>query len=270
MGAAIETVAASLTPAATATAQAMTPATGQSFNVRATASPSVAHLEALWAPSQAPGDLRIRSPRLHDDVNALRFASPLASSEPVAKDCFAQTLYSQDQLIVEEVYTAAPLVTDLAQAFMQVYYDDLPGIQGNYMTWAEVVAKVVSYFTLPVEPSSAAVFGDWGPGVAINSSVDVFKANSWYALLGYICPVEFGAMSILGTDLGNLMVGGPGSVRTDETRDWFKSMEDASGKASIPVINSQNKGATLVSVFDATTATAFEISLIFAYLGPTS
>src|SRR5271167_3819933 len=115
---AIETVAASLTPAATATAQAMTPANGQSFNVRATASPTNAWLEAVWSPSQAAGDFRIRSPRLHDDVNAIRVASELNLSQPQLKECFAQVLYSQDQLIVEEVYTAAPLVTNLAQGFM--------------------------------------------------------------------------------------------------------------------------------------------------------
>jgi hypothetical protein len=270
MGQAIETVAGFLSNAASATAQAMTAATSQSFNVRAANGQSAISLEAVWAPFQDAGDFRIRSPRLHDDVNAMRWASPGNLANPVAKEYFTQPLYSQDSLIVEAVFTSAPTAAHISTGFMQIYYDDLPGVDGNFMTWAQVQPKIQSWLVVPVSPITAAAATGWGAGVAINSTVDVFKANSWYALMGWISTVEVGGVAIQGTDLGNLLVGGPGSTGVIETRDWFVTMDQLTGKPSIPVINSQNKGATLVSVADIATGVTHEVSLIFAYLGPTS
>jgi hypothetical protein len=268
--AAIETVAGFLSDANAATAQAFTAATTQSFNVRAASPNSGISMQALWAPFQDAGDIRIRSPRMHDDVNGLRYAAPVALSDLVAEEDWSEPLYSQDTLIVEGVFTVAPTAGHISTVFMQIYYDDLPGIQGNFKHWAEIESKVQSHLVVPVTATTAAAATAWGTGVAINSTVDVFKANSWYAWLGYIMPVQCGAVSMLGTDLGNLMVGGPGSTKAIETRNFFARMEEWSGKASIPVINSQNKGATLVQVADIATAVAHEVSLIFAYLGPVS
>ena len=78
------------------------------------------------------------------------------------------------------------------------------------------------------------------------------------------------AVSILGTDIGNLQVGGPGSVDPKITRYWFVEQEFANSKPSIPVINSQNKGSTLVQVFTPAASTAVRVTLLFAYLGPIS
>lgn len=267
MGQAIETVVGSLVAVATATAQPYTAGNGQSFQVRATNGTTEAHLEALWTKSLDAGYTRIRSPRLHDDVIGIEAEHYIGNASPLLCEYFSTLLYSQDILIVEDFFTAAPTVNDVQQIGFQVYYDDLPGVAGNYQSWAQVQPQIQSYMGVYTLPISNATVGQWGVGVALNSSQDVFKANSSYALIGYHTPTLFTAWSILGSDLGNLQVGGPGSIDPKITRNWFPYMEMESGRPSIPVINSQNKQSTLVQVFHSVASTTLPLSLIFAYLG---
>lgn len=267
MGYGIETVAAILTNAAAAGAQAMAPAATQSFNIRAAASnTSPITLETLWGDFQDPGDIRVRSPRMHDTANALRIATIPSYFGPLVAEYFEQQLFSQDNLTVEAFFTVVPTVAHISLAYLQVYYDDIPGIAANYRPWSGVQPNIVDYLAVPVSPSSAAAAGQWGAGVAINSAVDVFKANTNYALIGYIAPVAFGAWSVQSIDVGNLQVGGPGVANPIDTRRWFPYQEAASGKPSIPIINSQNKGNTLVFISDRALSTAFELTLIFGQL----
>lgn len=267
MGLAIESVLAYLSDAATATAQAMTAGANQSFNVRAAASPSGGvTLESVHADFQDAGEFRVRSPRMHDDVNGIRVEAPSRPTGPVLHEYFQQPLFSQDSLTVEAVFTAAPTAAHISNALMTIFYDDLPGVQGNFRHWAEVAPNVVDYLSVPVIPTSGATAGDWGNGVAINSTVDVFKANTLYALIGVTAPVAFSAWAIQGVDIGNMLVGGPGCVATQDQRRYFAALSDLTGKPAIPIINSQNKGTTLVFAADRTAATAYTVTLHFAQL----
>lgn len=267
MGQGIETVGGVLSNAAATGAQLLTPLSPQSFSIRATAGGSApVTLEAVFADFQDPADFRIRSPRMHDQGNAIRMATIPAFFGALAIENFTQPLFSQDNLTVEAVFTVLPTAGHVSLLYQQIYYTDVPGIAGNFRPWAQVEPNIVDYLVVPVSATSGASAGQWGTGVAINSTVDVFKANTLYALIGYIAPVAFGAWTIQGIDVGNLQLGGPGIAQPFDTRQWFPYLETWSGHPSIPIINSQNKGNTLVQVSDRTLSTAFEISLIFAQL----
>lgn len=267
MGQGLEIVGCSLANAAAVGAQAMAALNGQSLNVRATANGNApVTLTSIATDFQDAGDFRIRSPRMHDDVNGIRIAAPAGVPQWGAAEYFDQLLYSQDSLIAEAFFTVAPTAGHTSLGYLQIYYDDVPGIAANLRSWAEVAPNVVNYLSVPVTPTSSATLGNWGAGVAINSTVDVFKANTLYALIGYDCPVAFGAWSLQGVDVGNLQVGAVGSTTPLETRRYFPYLSDDMGKPCIPIINSQNKGATLVNVSDKANATAFEITLHFAQL----
>jgi hypothetical protein len=274
MGYAIETVAGSYTAAAATGVQAYTAVTGQSFQVRALAPNANAWLETLWTHSSATGYTRIRSPRMHDDVVGLQFAHYTNNMSPLGMECLSQELFSQDILIVEDNWRVAPAAVAQQIAF-NLYYDDIAGINANFWTWAQVqtaarAAPVPNqYLGVQVNPISGGAITAWGAGVALNSVQDVMKANSYYAVIGYETNVAFTALSLIGTDLGNLQVGGPGSVDPVITRQWFPLQEVTTGRPSIPVINSQNKVSTLVQVIDTTLTTTFDVSLILLYLGPT-
>jgi hypothetical protein len=267
VGLAVETVVGYLDNAASTGAQALTVVSPQSFSVRATNGSTVAWLASMWGDFQDTGSLRVRSPRLHDDVNGIEIYVPTTNPNPVTNEGFLQELYSQDTLTVEGYYTAAPTAGHYSFGAMQIYYDDLPGVAGSFQTWAQVQPQIKSYMGVIVEPESAAALGSWGAGVAINSYQDVFKANGAYALLGYITPVTIPAWSILGSDLGNMYVGGPGSTDPWITRGWFIHQDQLTGKPSIPVINAQNKAGTTVQVVGPATSTTYNMTLLFAYLG---
>jgi hypothetical protein len=270
MGYGIELVQFHLADAAATGAQAMTPGNQQSANIRATAGGSAqVTLEAIIASFQDAGDFRVRSPRMHDDVNAVRIQAPAGVPTILAAEAFQQPLYSQDNLTVEAVFTTAPTVNHVSIAGLLVYYADVPGIAGVYRSWAEVAPTIVDYLAVPVSPTSGATAGDWGSGVALNSTVDVFKANTQYALVGCVAQgaaAANGLWGIQGVDTGNLIVGGAINNSVVDQRRKFYLYEQTSGKPSIPVINSQNKGATLVFAATQTAATQVEISLIFAQL----
>lgn len=267
MGMGIETVGFSCVDAAAATAQAMSALNGQSASIRATANGNAPVTNVgIFTDFQDAGDFRVRSPRLHDDVNALRVAAPAGVVQEATDKYYLQTLYSQDTLTVEAVFTTAPTVNHISLGYLQVYYDDVPGIAANLRQWAEVMPNIVDYLIVPVSPTSSATAGNWGAGVAINSSVDVFKANTLYALLGFVAPVAFGAWSIQGVDVGNLQLGAPGTSTPVDSRSYFARLSDNLGKPAIPIINSQNKSTTLVNVSAIATATVFELSLIWAQL----
>lgn len=267
MGLGIETVGFSLSNAATATAQAMAALNGQSNTIRATANGNAAVTNVgIFTDFQDAGDFRVRSPRMHDDVNALRIAAPAGVVQEATDKFWLQTLYSQDALTVEAVFTAAPTAGHISLGYLQMYYADVPGINANLRQWAEVGPNIVDYLVVPVSPTSSATLGNWGAGVAINSSVDVFKANTLYALLGFIAPVPFGAWSIQGVDVGNLQMGAPGTSTPVDSRSYFCRLSENLGAPAIPIINSQNKATTLVNVSDKANATVFELSLIWAQL----
>jgi hypothetical protein len=263
----MELVGFSLVDAATATAQPMTALNGQTATIRATANGNApVTLQGIATDFQDAGDFRVRSPRMHDDVNAIRIAAPAGVPQWGANEYFSQPLYSQDTLTVEAVFTAAPTVSHISLGYLNVFYADVPGISAVLRSAGEVMPNIVDILAVPVTPTSSATAGNWGAGVALNSSVDVFKANTLYALLGYVCPVAFGAWSIQGVDVGNLQVGAPGTTQVRDTRGWFGYMSDETGLPCIPVINSQNKASTLVNVSAIATATALEVTLIMAQL----
>src|SRR5208282_665933 len=123
------------------------------------------------------------------------------NASPLLCENFSQEVYSQDLLIAEINWVAAPGAVAQGVAF-NVYYNDLPGVSANILPWATVKPQIQSYYSNYVVATSAAAITSWGAGVAINSSQDYFKANSWYALIGYQCPVLFTAFSLQGTDIG--------------------------------------------------------------------
>ncbi len=242
MGQGIEVINAYLAAAASTAAQAMTPGSGQSFSVRAANGQSPITLEGLWANASVISDIRVRSPRLHDDVQAIRGSSAATDPRPSLLEAFTQG------------------------AGLLVRYDDVPGINANLRSWAEVAPNIESYYSQEASPVSGSTAGDWGPGVAINSTYDVLKANRLYAILGYTVQSRCTSIAVQGVDTGNLLAGGPGCIDPMITRQWFVYNSLETGKPMIPVINSANKSATLVNVAHPTASTTVVVNLLMALL----
>lgn len=243
MGAVLELVTAR-TVAAGATLTAATFNTGNLATIRNADEQRPVAILQCWSDHQAAGTFRIRSPRMHDNVQGIRFGTTIGNVFPLLPWGIPQYVYPQDQLTVEIAGSAT--AGDIETVGMLVYYDEMPGADAQLKSWDEVSQRIRNFVT--VENTLAlGTGGDYSGEEAINSEFDLLKADTLYALLGYITDTECAAVRYRGTDTGNYGVGGPGEPELRHvTKDWFVLLSTTFGLPLIPVFNSSNKGGILV------------------------
>jgi len=241
---------------------ALTANTGGSFTVRNTALQTKCYLEGIWYKGATAGAVRVRSPRLHDNVQGIRYQAAAAGAFNLIGDWPRTILIPQDNLTVE--ITGGAAETD--DAAILILYEDLPGSNGQWATWDQIVPRIVDLVTVEVAVTGAATLGDWSAGTAINATFDLLKANTWYAWLGYVCQNSVAAVALQGPDIGGLKAGGPGSTNVLETREWFKRLDASMPEPGIPLINSANKGGTLAFQCDSAAGATNNVDFLFAEL----
>lgn len=276
MGRGLEIIAGFATnPGATLTT--VTTSGGGSNVIRGTDTTKGTWLLSTWAFDATAGELRITSPRLHDQAQCIRNRVTAALSSPLAPGFlnggFAQRLYAQDNLTIQISGGGAEL--DLAA--LLVGYDDLAGVAGRFIDHPTLRKAGVNILTAEVTVVAVAT-GLWGGAVAINSSFDTLIANTDYALVGGMTDTRGLAVGITAVDFGNLRVAFPAepSLRT-LTQNWFEALSLAfepppgnTGAAYIPVFNSANKSTTLVDVTTNGAGGTYTINLELVQLAPGS
>jgi len=261
MGRALELLTGQVTnPGATITA--LTPNSGDSFTVRSTDISADIELIQTWAFTGTNLLQRIRSPRMHDQAQNMRFQPTASQPYPLMPFSGSQKLYSQDPITVELTGDAAAV--DLAS--LLVYYDNLPGIQARLHSPAEVLPLIDDLTTVEVDLTSSATSGNYSPTVAINANFDTLIRNRDYAILGYECATTGGTLGIRGVDTGNLRLGGPLTNLAFVTNDWFVDLSNMYSKPLIPVFNSANVAAILLDCACQAVSTAFKVGLNLASL----
>src|ERR1051326_7941583 len=258
MGLALEVISFNtVNPSTTFTAA--TAATGDTLTVRNFPFQSGAYIENVWSRQGTAGAVRVRSPRIHDNVSGIR-ANVLASDPiPVLPDWARQRLYPQDLLTVEQTGGAAE--TEVGALLW--WYGDLPGTQARLFRWEEIAPRIVNYVGVLVSITTSATIGLWGPGRALNADNDVLKANVDYALIGYDVDASCTAVALRGVDSGHLRIGGPGTTNRIDTRDFFVRNAQRNQVPFIPVMNMANKGAILVDGVTNAASVAVNINWIF-------
>lgn len=241
---------------------ALAPNTGDSFQIRSTPDTSPPWLWGMWGSSATAGFLQVRSPRMHDVTRGLRFRLPAGTQRNLLPDDVMTQMYSQDTLIVEMGGGAAETDT----AALLFFYPDLGGAAARLATWAQIQPLLAELVTVEVVVPAPAIAGDWSAGALLNSTSNLLKANMDYALIGYQTDTACLCVGVRGADTSNFRVGGPGPTETLETRDWFRSMSDATGVGAIPIINQANAGNTNVSVVQNTAAGNITVSLLLGRL----
>ncbi len=270
---AFETVVATDPATATITTIPFAADPSQTLQIRAANGSPCAFIYGTWTQLSAAADLSIHSPRMHDNVAALKWRGQTGLGTPQILDGLWQPMYSQDTPTVQGVFASAPnAVENLSYG---VYYPDLPGTAPLLATRDQVAAQAKQFWStnggylgVRVNPITSATAGQLGAGVALTSTDTNQKANSWYALLGYTTSVICTSVVIQGTDTGNLKTGGPGTLNVIDTRRWFWYLDEVLGVPAIPVFNSANFGSTLVFANDLAGTTTTAIDLLFVYLGP--
>lgn len=280
MGAALEVVTSYLSQSdpVGGTYYALTANSPSSFTIRQASGTPAGQILAPWGQFDDAGYLQIKSPRLHDTTigttNQVRIYSNAFAVEPLWGLDQDEPAYSTDVLTVDVAVPSTITATVVFSAAFPVYYSNLPGVDANFMTWAQVqsyinpVNKTGLHYVSWVSPSTAGTKGQIGAGALINSVNDQFKAGHFYALLGYITDTQVTSVLLSGTDTGNLNVGGPGTLDVRQTRDWFVKLSVEQNLPLIPVIQANNKGTTYVYLQDSrTTSTQVTVGLIWMDLG---
>src|SRR5437868_7404730 len=98
---------------------ALTMNTGDSLAVRAFGDNVACYLENIWSQQATAGFIRVRSPRMHDNVQGIRMAAPAALPLPLLPLEANQRVYATDTLIAE-IQGGGAEVDNMA---IQVYYD---------------------------------------------------------------------------------------------------------------------------------------------------
>lgn len=244
------------------TITACTALTGQSFQVRATPEGSKTILQQVWANNKTGGTVRVKSPRMHDDQQGIRIRAPKENQRLLLPYDVAEDLYSTDTL---EVQTSGG-ASETDQVALLVHYQQLPGTEAQLKTYEEIAPRIQSYMGVEITAKAGAAVSAWGAGVALNTSMDVFKKPDEYAILGYQLDTACTAVALKGTDIGEVRMGGPGAVEPDLTGEWFILLSKESGEAAIPVFNSQNVGNILAEVADTTAESEHHITFFCAQL----
>lgn len=245
-----------------ATFAALTGNTGDTFQVKNFVN-GKAYLLNAWTKEGTLGDLRVRSPLLHENTQGIRMRTPLvAKCRPMLPFDHRQVLQAQDTLTVE--MTGGGAETDVGALLL--YYEDLLGGYDSLISVAQYEASRLHTVELEVAITSGGTAGQYSGTVAANATLNILKANTAYAIIGYTTDTELGCIGITGPDLSNLRIGVPGSTDAYLTANWFYAMSIAQGLPLIPVINSANIGNTNVDVVDTGTATSINVSLILSQL----
>jgi hypothetical protein len=250
MGVGLEVVTSFSTAPGVAAFAATVACNGNSLQVRSAAINSKVYLINSWAFNQVAGQFRIRSPRLHDAVNGIRFRVEAAYTAPriggYINGAFSQFLIPQDTLIVENEGSAVG--GQIESGSMLIYYANLPGISARLINNAQLQQFGVNMTTIQASIAAVAT-GQYGGAVLVNAAIQNLKANTDYALVGGATDTRGTTIRITGIDFGSLGVGFPAEpTLTEQTSQWFQMHSLATGFPLIPVFNSANFGGITIDL----------------------
>lgn len=241
---------------------ALTMNTSDSAAVRSFGEGAVPYIENVWTQQATAGFVRIRSPRMHDSTQNIRIAAGAANPVALLPLGTEQRLYQTDNLTLEIQGGGA----EVDSAAFLMYYGNVSAGAGRFGLWEQVKPLIRNYLTVQVDTAGPVTSGDWSAGTTITNFTDLLHADTWYAVLGYELDAPCLAVALRGPDTGNYRVGGPGMTDPTETRDWFKRLSVLHGTPHIPILNSQNDGATQSFVSRITAAGTVNVTWTLAEL----
>lgn len=261
MGLAIDTVlVAAVNPGAGPTAGTTT-LSGDTLSVRNFADGSMAWLENIIRMGTTAGFVQVRSPLLHDNTQGIRITPAESPSVYSLPPRIGQGLQAQDTLICE--LSGGGAETDIA--LLTIYYQNLPGIAARLHNEGDIQGNVANLKPIRVAVTTSATAGTWVDTI-ITTSENLLKANTDYAVLGYMSNASLGAIGIKGSDTGNLRICGPGTSQEFPTTEYFMRMARMTGDPWIPVFNAANVNALFVPTCAATASVAAVVEIICAQL----
>ena len=220
------------------------PGSGDSFTLRAPVSGSDIYLVDVLLDIANASNFELRSPRMHDNVSGLRFDIFTPTVCFSALRGIKQPMFGQDNLQFIGGIGGGAATYDLMAA--SIYYESLIGSPGNFYHWDNIMNSIKNLLTIKIVPVGSFT-GDWDAGVALNSTNDLLKANTNYAILGALCVGTAGIVGFQGQFTGNVRLGVPiYSSSVSFNSSYLVDLSRNSGLATIPVFSSADKAGVFV------------------------
>jgi len=201
---------------------------------------------------------------MHDNVQGIRIATPASEVDPLLPLGSFQKLTPQDALTVE--LSGSATAGDIETACLLMYYENLPGIDGKFLSPDDVKGRMANLLTVE-NTLSLGTSGGYSGEEALNAEFDLLKGNTEYAILGYHVSAECVCIRYRSSDFGNLGIGGPGNEASKQmTGNWFKQLSENVGIPLIPVFNSANVDNVLIDGAQDENGTDVTVTTILAEL----
>jgi len=234
----------------------------QSLTVRSADSGSQVRLLGAWRKGTVAAPFRIRSPRLHDDVQGIRVETVASGPYNVFDHGIQQSLVSNDKLTIESYDTDATNANVLAL----IGYDSIAGSNGNYATWSQIQSRIMALIGVSIDISAGGTLSEYSAGDSFDVSTNLMKAQSEYAILGYDVENTVAGIAVAGPCTGNLKNGGPGVNNLFHTRDWFVKMSVDTGLPFIPVMRQADIANTFAYQVDNAAGATNTVTFLCAQL----
>lgn len=260
----LDTIAFQATAPGASAAAAAVP--GDSLTIKNALAGSEVALVTFCGNQNLAGFQQITAPSFSDTTRGIRAVISTAAAQPMIPLGQYQTLQAQETLSV--TISGSAVVGQIEQGWCAVWYANLPGQDGRYMTEAELDAKTVRFVTVQATINSG-VLGGWSGSELITAESDLLRANTDYALVGITSNVACAAVGVRAPDWANARCAVPGMVgRNDYTDAWFIRLSNATGYPCIPVFNSANKNNIFLDVLANQAGPVVGVSLMLVELAP--
>jgi hypothetical protein len=251
-----------------ATVAALAAVAGDSLTIKNAPLTSDVFLLNFWADAQVAGSARIRSPKMHDNVDGIRSRTRLNCLEPLLPWGVPQRLYPQDTEIVE--LGGSAVAGDIESIVQLIYYADLPGQAGRFLSPDDLKRRLKQIVAVRLAITVGST-GAYTGGRAINGDVDLLQANADYAVMGLTSDLRVAAICLRGPDTGNLRVAVPGGADVQGAMKrgarFFRELSVDYGLPLIPVLNSANRGATQIDVMGDENGGTANVTIWLGLLG---
>jgi len=233
---------------------------GDSLTVKHSRNPV---LMQCWADQQTAGFQQLIWNSGHDTTRNLRYDVPSTEIIHRLPEGVGAPLVEMETIAAS--ISGSATAGDIETGVLMIGYDELPGIAQRLITWPQLLSRRKKLVTVRAT-ITAGTAGGWSGSETIAADSDLLHGNTDYALMGMVVGAEVAAVRVLGPDTGNIGVGMPGRLESEISADYFCRLARAWNAALIPVLNSNNRNSTFITVANDENALSPTVSLLLAQL----
>lgn len=260
----IETLAVDVHNQAAGTLLAGTVGSSQSLTVRTADAGSANSLLSLWRKGTVAAPYRVRSNRMHDDVQGIRLEAGTTGPFDQLRGDIMQPIISADVLTIESSDSAT---TDCVIG-ATIAYGSIAGSMGNYATWDQIKPRILNLIGVELSVAAGGTLGQYSAGTTFNAATNLMKAGYDYAILGFAPTNNVAIVAVGGPCTGSLIFGGPGTTVYDQSIAYYKELSQESGLPTIPVMHQADAANTFAYQCDNAAGATNVVAFLCAQLAP--